>query len=210
MIYLLDIYDEIVNNEKIVIKSLRFTEIYSLNRMYSSLSNKSKFFFHPPNLQWTLKPICIITKTLLILSTLPLIEPLRVKIFPVGVMLPIIAVNTNNEAIGFANLVINKRIREGYVAGLSMGVHDRYQGKKIGSYLIERLLRIAHRFKVHKIILTVDCKNKIAISLYKKFGFEIEEKVQNGDFWDGRSITIYKMSKILNNKNENMPDNNAF
>ena len=52
-------------------------------------------------------------------------------------------------------------------------VVEEYRNKKIGSLLIENLIKIAEERKVNNITLEVNINNEFAIKLYKKYDFEI-------------------------------------
>ena len=52
-------------------------------------------------------------------------------------------------------------------------VVEEYRNKKIGSLLIENLIKIAEERKVNNITLEVNINNEFAIRLYKKYGFEV-------------------------------------
>ena len=52
-------------------------------------------------------------------------------------------------------------------------VKEEYRNKKIGSLLIEELIRIAEEKKVNNITLEVNINNTYAIKLYNKYGFNV-------------------------------------
>lgn len=52
-------------------------------------------------------------------------------------------------------------------------VVPQYRNKKIGSLLIENLIKIAEEKKVKNITLEVNINNLYAIKLYNKYGFEV-------------------------------------
>lgn len=69
-------------------------------------------------------------------------------------------------------------------------------GKGFGKYLLKHIEEISRKKKCKKIILEVNSKNRIAIGLYKKFGYlivEIKEKINYG-----KKVTKYIMEKNLN------------
>lgn len=64
--------------------------------------------------------------------------------------------------------------------------------------MTERLLQIAKKEGMHKIELTVVADNKVAISLYRKFGFEVEGVSKDSFFGsDGKYHHIVHMGLIL-------------
>ena len=52
-------------------------------------------------------------------------------------------------------------------------VKEEYRNKKIGSLLIENLIKIAEEKKVNNITLEVNINNTYAIKLYNKYGFSV-------------------------------------
>ena len=52
-------------------------------------------------------------------------------------------------------------------------VKEEYRNKKIGSLLIENLIKIAEEKKVNNITLEVNINNEFAIKLYNKYGFNV-------------------------------------
>lgn len=52
-------------------------------------------------------------------------------------------------------------------------VKKNFRNKKIGSYLIEKLISIGENKKINNITLEVNINNTNALKLYKKYGFEI-------------------------------------
>ena len=73
-----------------------------------------------------------------------------------------------NEIIGFAGIKII--IDEADI--MNIVVKKSYRNNGIGSLLLENLILISNKKNLNFINLEVDCKNTIAINLYKKFGFE--------------------------------------
>ena len=55
---------------------------------------------------------------------------------------------------------------------MNIVVKKSYRNNGIGSLLLENLILISNKKNLNFINLEVDCKNTIAINLYKKFGFE--------------------------------------
>ena len=79
-----------------------------------------------------------------------------------------IVAKKQNEIIGFAGIKII--IDESDI--MNIVVKKSYRNNGIGSLLLENLILISNKKNLIFINLEVDCKNTIAINLYKKFGFE--------------------------------------
>jgi len=59
---------------------------------------------------------------------------------------------------------------------LGICVLKNYQNKGYGKFTLQNIMNYINDSKIHKINLTVDLDNIIAIKLYEKFGFKIVEK----------------------------------
>lgn len=94
-----------------------------------------------------------------------------------------------------ANRGATKRNR--HSAYIVTGILSDYQGQKIGSRFFEKLIEWAIRNEVTRLELTVVCVNERAVSLYKKYGFEIEGVKRNSLKIDGVYADEFYMSKIL-------------
>lgn len=79
-----------------------------------------------------------------------------------------IVAKKQNEIIGFAGIKII--IDEADI--MNIVVKKSYRNNGIGSLLLENLILTSNKKNLNFINLEVDCKNTIAINLYKKFGFE--------------------------------------
>ena len=79
-----------------------------------------------------------------------------------------IVAKKQNEIIGFAGIKII--IDEADI--MNIVVKKSYRNNGIGSLLLENLILTSNKKNLNFINLEVDCKNTIAINLYKKFVFE--------------------------------------
>lgn len=80
----------------------------------------------------------------------------------------IVAVNEKNEIIGYAG--IWQPDDEAHITNIV--TKKIYRNKKIGTRMLEELLKIAKNRQIKDITLEVNANNKIAISLYKKYNFK--------------------------------------
>jgi N-acetylglutamate synthase-like GNAT family acetyltransferase len=83
----------------------------------------------------------------------------------------------NSDVICFAILNIN--LRERNVEILSFGVLKEFQGRHYGTKLMQKLIEEFRSMEIKNISLVVQKTNKIAISLYEKFGFKLFEEDLN-------------------------------
>lgn len=85
----------------------------------------------------------------------------------------------NNVVIGVADIELG-RGRQNHVGTLGISLRKDYRGIGLGSYLMEKMLKLAEKELKPKpkiIRLGVFPTNKTALSLYKKFGFKKVAKI---------------------------------
>ena len=87
--------------------------------------------------------------------------------------------------------------RQKHVGSIGMSVHDQWQGKGVGTALMEAAVDFADQWlNLSRLALSVCTDNEPAIRLYKKFGFEIEGTMRREVFRDGRFIDVYLMARL--------------
>ena len=85
--------------------------------------------------------------------------------------------DTSNQIIGF---IIVIQDREDSVNLINLLIRKQYQSKGYGSHLLKYTLnKIKEMNNIEVIVLNVNSKNKVAIWLYQKFGFQIVQKIEN-------------------------------
>jgi ribosomal protein S18 acetylase RimI-like enzyme len=156
--------------EEVFIRKLTMLDIIKLNRMYNSLSQKSKFYFHPGilgiesvGIRWFLAQVA------LAFSTQKTLRKLLSKIVPKSCFLSVVAINAKNEILGFAYVELISRP----IGGLGLIVKDNYQNRGIGNFLMKYLLNMAIKEGLSEIRLTVLSVNVKALRFYEKFGFKV-------------------------------------
>ena len=98
------------------------------------------------------------------------------------------------EVVGNLGLTRFTRPRRAHVGEIGMGVRDDWQGKGVGSALLEAALDLADNWLgLRRIELHVHADNERAIALYRKFGFEPEGThlayaIRNGVYVDSLSM----------------------
>ena len=87
--------------------------------------------------------------------------------------------------------------RRAHVGHIGMEVHDDFQGRGIGSKLMEAALDLADNWLgLKRVELTVYTDNAPAIRLYEKFGFEIEGTLRALAMREGKYVDAYAMAQI--------------
>ena len=98
------------------------------------------------------------------------------------------------EVVGNLGLTRFTRPRRAHVGEIGMGVRDDWQGKGVGSALLEAALDLADNWLgLRRIELHVHAGNERAIALYRKFGFAVEGThrayaIRNGVYVDSLSM----------------------
>jgi len=102
-----------------------------------------------------------------------------------------------DELVGSAGIVTPVAIRRKHVGELGLCVHDAWQRRRIGSALLGAVLDLADRWlNLTRIELTVYTDNVPAISLYEKFGFVHEGKLERYAFRDGKYADVFAMARV--------------
>lgn len=103
----------------------------------------------------------------------------------------------DEEIIGQISLIVMDRPRRRHVATFGMGVSNLHMGKGVGSKLLEAILDLADNWlNLTRIELEVYVDNEVAISLYRKFGFEVEGTSKNYAFKNGKYVDALFMARI--------------
>ena len=78
-----------------------------------------------------------------------------------------------------------------------MGVHDRFQGRGVGSALMAAMTDLADNWLgLHRIELTVYADNAPAVHLYEKFGFALEGTLRDFAYRNGAYVDAYAMARL--------------
>jgi L-phenylalanine/L-methionine N-acetyltransferase len=98
------------------------------------------------------------------------------------------------EVVGSLGLTRYTRARRAHAGEIGMAVRDSWQGKGIGSALMQAALDLADNWLgLRRLELRVYADNARAIALYRKFGFEVEGThrayaIRNGVYVDSLSM----------------------
>jgi len=103
----------------------------------------------------------------------------------------------DGEIVGTIGLHTSTRPRIRHKAEFGMMVRDDWQGKGVGSALMQAMIELADKWlNLTRLELTVYTDNESAIALYKKFGFEIEGTHRKFAYRDGEFVDAYFMARI--------------
>jgi putative acetyltransferase len=103
-----------------------------------------------------------------------------------------------DEPVGHLNLSTSPNAtRRRHVASLGMAVRDDWQGKGVGTALMQAAVDMADRWlNILRLELDVFVDNAPAIHLYQKFGFVIEGQRARFGFRDGEYVDTYLMARL--------------
>ena len=115
---------------------------------------------------------------------------------PEGLFLLVACVD--GEVVGNLGLETSpNRPRVRHAGSIGMAVRDDWQGKGVGTALMEAVLDLADNWlNLMRIELRVYVDNSAAVALYKRFGFEIEGTHRRLAFRNGEYVDAYSMARI--------------
>ncbi len=87
--------------------------------------------------------------------------------------------------------------RRRHVGQIGMAVRDDWQGKGVGSALMQAAVDLSDKWlNLKRLELEVYTDNPAAIHLYKKFGFKVEGTLVSFAFRDGQFVDTYMMGRL--------------
>ncbi|MGB3366323.1 MAG: GNAT family N-acetyltransferase [Acidaminobacteraceae bacterium] len=103
---------------------------------------------------------------------------------------------SDEKVVGQIGMFIEKNPRCAHIGAIGMMIRSDYQGKGIGSKLLEKILELADDYyMLRRVELTVFTSNEAAINLYRKYGFVIEGTKKYGAVRKGRYEDLYYMGR---------------
>ncbi len=89
------------------------------------------------------------------------------------------------------------RGRRRHVGSIAMAVHDAYQGRGVGTALMEAAMDLADNWLgLRRVELQVHVDNEPALALYRRFGFEVEGRQRESVFRQGVYCDTYLMGRL--------------
>jgi len=129
----------------------------------------------------------------------PSIEQWRKRLAePPEGLFSLVACVENNEVVGqLALQTFPNRPRRRHVGQIGMAVRDDWQGKRVGTALMQAAIDLADNWlNLTRIELEVFVENTPAIRLYEKCGFTIEGTLVDFAFRDGQYVDTYIMARL--------------
>ena len=86
---------------------------------------------------------------------------------------PVIVAELNGNVVGFG-MYSEFRFREAYKFTVehSVYVNEAFHGKGIGKVLLQELISLARKQKLHTMIAVIDAENQGSVEFHEKFGFK--------------------------------------
>ena len=101
---------------------------------------------------------------------------------------PVIVAEHDDNVVGFG-MYSEFRFREAYKFTVehSVYVNENFQGQGIGKLLLQELINLARKQKLHTMIAVIDAENQSSVEFHEKFGFKtvgiIKESGYKFDRW---------------------------
>ncbi len=107
-----------------------------------------------------------------------------------------LAAVVDDRVVGMLGLHLNTG-RRAHAASLGMQVHADFQGRGVGSALMEAAINLTENWlNISRLELEVFVDNLAGLALYRKFGFEIEGLLRAYAFRAGRFVDTYTMARV--------------
>jgi putative acetyltransferase len=113
----------------------------------------------------------------------------------------------SSEVVGYLSVYLHREPRRRHSGHFGMAVRDDWQGKGVGTKLLEAALDLADNWLgLTRLDLRVFVDNGAAIALYRKFGFEVEGThkwfaLRGGEYVDAHVMARLKQPPT----SENLP-----
>lgn len=119
----------------------------------------------------------------------------------------LVAYVEGGEVVGQLGLhTFPSRPRRRHVGQIGMAVRDDWQGKGVGTALMQAAIDLAENWlNLTRLELEVFVDNSPAIRLYEKCGFSIEGTLVDFAFRDGQYVDTYLMARLRDRRQTDEP-----
>lgn len=111
---------------------------------------------------------------------------------------PVIVAEWNDKVVGFG-MYSEFRFREAnkFTVEHSVYINENFQGKGIGRQLLQELIHLARKQKLHTMIAVIDSENQSSVEFHEKFGFETVGIIREAGYKFDRWLDLVFMQLIL-------------
>ena len=111
---------------------------------------------------------------------------------------PIITATLENKVVGFG-YYSEFRFRDGYKFTVEHSVYvgNDFHGNGIGKQLLQELINLAIKQKLHTMIAVIDSENQSSVEFHEKFGFKTVAVLKETGFKFDRWLHSVFMQKML-------------
>jgi L-amino acid N-acyltransferase len=111
---------------------------------------------------------------------------------------PVIVAELDGQVVGFG-MYSEFRFREAYKFTVehSVYVNENFHGKGIGKLLLEQLISLARKQKLHTMIAVIDSENQSSVEFHEKFGFKTVGIIKESGYKFDRWLDSIFMQLIL-------------
>jgi L-amino acid N-acyltransferase len=111
---------------------------------------------------------------------------------------PVIVASVNDQVVGFG-MYSEFRFREAYKFTVehSVYVNENFHGQGIGKLLLQELITLARKQKLHTMIAVIDSENQASVEFHEKFGFKTVGIIKESGYKFDRWLDSVFMQLIL-------------
>ena len=111
---------------------------------------------------------------------------------------PVIVAELDGQVVGFG-MYSEFRFREAYKFTVEHSVYvtESFHGKGIGKLLLQELISLARKQKLHTMIAVIDSENQGSVEFHEKFGFKTVGIIKESGFKFDRWLHSVFMQLIL-------------
>lgn len=111
---------------------------------------------------------------------------------------PVIVAELEGQIVGFG-MYSEFRFREAYKFTVEHSVYvtESFHGKGIGKLLLQELITLARKQKLHTMIAVIDAENQSSVVFHEKFGFKTVGIIKESGFKFDRWLDSVFMQLIL-------------
>ena len=111
---------------------------------------------------------------------------------------PVIIAELDGQVVGFG-MYSEFRFREAYKFTVehSVYVNESFYGKGIGKQLLQELIDLARKQKLHTMIAVIDAENQGSVEFHEKFGFKTVGIIKESGYKFNRWLDSVFMQLIL-------------